>query len=252
MKKKILVTMLCMVTALSVLTGCGDSGTTKKTGGTEAVVSEPNTEVSTETEEETEEKKVSELNYVEDIDVGNIRLMILPTSRSDKETASHTSDGRYTEDIYGEDVALAIHRWGYSVEEYRPIVNYVDVDGEQWYEIIFDISGIIANTDEPDNFEEVVSFREAGLEKVVLKVSPDYTKFYFDDTLFEFPQERWDILHENSINDCIDYNKMVESGEWEGEVVVIPEWDENNVLVNYPECRWCRNDIEEEIYWGED
>lgn len=236
MKKRILSTMLCMVTALSILTGCGDNSTPKKSDSTEATeVKETNVSNSV-TETTEEEEEVVELSYMEDIDTSNIRMMVNPSDRwENPEMTSKTADGKHIEEVFAYELPLAIERWSWY--EFPPTVKYTDVDGEQWYEITYSIQGII-DAEDSENYQEdfIDVFAEHNLDAIVIKMSPNYTKFYFNDVYFEFPQSTWDFMHEGTIEDYKKmYRQAIEEGTMEPipeEEFNLPEWDENNVEIN--------------------
>lgn len=192
MKKKIFATVLCMVTAVSMLTGCG--GTSKDTTKDNEPVMESeavqitdeatdNTTVSdtdTESESESEAEDTSDTQEVSDA----------PEDFS----AYWGAFGRdkSTKDADGNNLLEATNALTWSIYNFytfeggvplnwHEVVEYVDVDGEQWGQVTYTF-----DDDALDYNGYTVNYVE---NPFVIAVSPDKTKVLYKDVVYTVPEQ---------------------------------------------------------------
>lgn len=196
MKKKIFATVLCMVTAVSMLTGCG--GTSKDTSkGNEAVVESEavqitdeatdNTTVSdTDTESESEDENTSDTTEVSDTP---------EVSDAPEDFSAYWSvfgHGDSIKDADGNNLLEATNRLIGSIFEFytfeggvplnwHEVVEYVDVDGEQWGQVTYTF-----DDDALDYNGYTVNYVE---NPFVIAVSPDKTKVLYKDVVYTVPEQ---------------------------------------------------------------
>lgn len=190
MKKKIFATVLCMVTAVSMLTGCGDTSTDTTKDNEPVMESEAvqitdeatdNTTVSdTDTESESEAEDTSDTQEVSDA----------PEDFSAYWGAF--GYGNSTKDADGNNLADATNGLTWSIFNFytfeggvplnwHEVVEYVDVDGEQWGQVTYTF-----DADALDYNGYTVNYVE---NPFVIAVSPDKTKILYKDVVYTVPEQ---------------------------------------------------------------
>lgn len=190
MKKKIFATVLCMVTAVSMLTGCGGT--------------------STDTSKDNEPVMESEAVQITDEATDNTTVSDTDTeSESDAEDTSDTQEvsdapedfsaywgafgyGKGTKDADGNNLVDATNRLTWSIYNFygsdggapfnwHEVVEYVDVDGEQWGQVTYTFD------DDAQDYEGyTVNYVE---NPFVIAVSPDRTKVLYKDVVYTVPEQ---------------------------------------------------------------
>ena len=210
MKKKILVTMVGMTLAFAMLTGCGSKGEDTTTTTADTEVSTPTTdENESEAEEVTEstDNSASEEFYTRN-NLSNFANMI-SIATYNEEKGYKSADGKCIWNVFNYGILskavedLFYNDYEYISDGYNPSVEYVEVDGGQWYELTFDIDAFINKVGGKDYFEEnftKYNYREEdkdgdGLNdydtmkyddngKFIVLVSTDFTKLKYKDVTF--------------------------------------------------------------------
>ena len=210
MKKKILVTMVGMTLAFAMLTGCGSEGKDTTTTTADTEVSTPATdENESEAEEVTEstDNSASEEFYTRN-NLSNFANMI-SIATYNEEKGYKSADGKCIWNVFNYGILskavedLFYNDYEYISDGYNPSVEYVEVDGGQWYELTFDIDAFINKVGGKDYFEEnftKYNYREEdkdgdGLNdydtmkyddngKFIVLVSTDFTKLKYKDVTF--------------------------------------------------------------------
>ena len=196
MKKKIFATVLCMVTAVSMLTGCGDT--------------------STDTTKDNEPVMESEAVQITDEATDNTTVAEVPTeSESEAEDTSDTTEvsdtpevsdapedfsaywavfghGESIKDADGNNLVEATNGLTWSIFNFytfeggvpfnwNEVVEYVDVDGEQWGQATYTF-----DDDALDYNGYTVNYVE---NPFVIAVSPDKTKILYKDVVYTVPEQ---------------------------------------------------------------
>ena len=182
MKKKLLVTVMGITLAFSMLTGCGSEGKdTTTTMESEAVQT---------TDEATDNTTVADV----------------PTESEAEDTTSEVSDvsinfddynealfGGYATDSDGNELRFATNKLAYHLDmfystkggvpaNWNEVVEYVDVDGEQWVQATYTFDDDAYDT----NGYTVVDYAE---NPFVIAVSPDKTKVLYKDVVYTRPEQ---------------------------------------------------------------
>ncbi len=215
MKKKILVTIVGMTLAFVMLTACGSEGKDTTTA---------DTEVSTQTTDENESEAKDTSDSAEEVtestdnsaseefytrnNLSNFADMI-SIATYNEEKGYKSADGKCIWNVFNYGILskavedLFYNNYEYISDGYNPSVEYVEVDGEQWYELTFDIDAFINKVGGKDYFEEnftKYNYREEdkdgdGLNdydtmkydengKFIVLVSTDFTKLKYKDVTF--------------------------------------------------------------------
>lgn len=194
MKKKLLVTIVGMTLAFAMLTGCGSDGKdTTTTTNSEAVQTTDeatdNTTVSdtdTESESESEDENTSDTTEVSDTP---------EVSDAPEDFSAYWGAfgyGKGTKDADGNNLVDATNRLTWSIYNFygsdggapfnwHEVVEYVDVDGEQWGQATYTF-----DADARDYEGYTVNYVE---NPFVIAVSPDKTKVLYKDVVYTVPEE---------------------------------------------------------------
>lgn len=194
MKKKLLVTVMGMTLAFAMLTGCGSDGKdTTTTTNSEAVQitdeATDNTTVSdtdTESESESEDENTSDIPEVSDTP---------EVSDAPEDFSAYWSvfgHGDSIKDADGNNLLEATNRLIGSIFEFytfeggvplnwHEVVEYVDVDGEQWGQVTYTF-----DDDALDYNGYTVNYVE---NPFVIAVSPDKTKILYKDVVYTVPEQ---------------------------------------------------------------
>lgn len=196
MKKKLLVTVMGMTLAFAMLTGCGSKAEDTTTVTSASADTEASTSTADENEAETEDTSDSadeietpEEDAWKEFEVSCFTYLICYRSGADYlDTNPKSSDGKYLWDlIYYNRVVDDIVVPGLNnmiADEFKPVCEYTDVDGEQWFQLTLDTDNFVSET----GADYYVDEDGTPIGKMVFKVSPDYTKFIYKDVLFELPE----------------------------------------------------------------
>ena len=186
MKKKIFATVLCMVTAVSMLTGCG--GTSSDTPKDNEPVME--SEAVQTTDEATDNTTVSDTEAESEsedttTEVSNEPIDFLKYSSGLGRNNLTDADGNVL-NIATNNFASSIDNF-YSMENGVPanwneVVEYVDVDGEQWVQATYTFD------DDAHDFNgyTIVNYVESPF---VIAVSPDTTKVLYKGVVYTKPEQ---------------------------------------------------------------
>ena len=192
MRKRVLEAILGMTMALTMLTACGDKDvdTSTKIDSASVANKEVNDEPS-ETEESTEEsneaKKSEEI--MKEFSFMNFGLLIRYRDMTNFSDNPISSDGKYLWDlIYYNSAAESVYLPAVLADsispKFKPVFEYVDVEGEQWFQLTLDTDNYVSETG-------ATCFVDADgtpVGKMVFKVSPDYKKFIYKDVMFVLPE----------------------------------------------------------------
>lgn len=202
--------MVGMTLAFAMLTGCGSKGEDTTTTTADTEVSTPTTdENESEAEEVTEstDNSASEEFYTRN-NLSNFANMI-SIATYNEEKGYKSADGKCIWNVFNYGILskavedLFYNDYEYISDGYNPSVEYVEVDGGQWYELTFDIDAFINKVGGKDYFEEnftKYNYREEdkdgdGLNdydtmkyddngKFIVLVSTDFTKLKYKDVTF--------------------------------------------------------------------
>ena len=183
MKKKIFATVLCMVTAVSMLTGCGGTSSDTPKDNEPVMESEAvqttdeatdNTTVS-DTEAESESEDTSTEVSAEKINLYDYNLAFNP----DAKDADGNTLGDATKNLV---TSIALYNCNGEIPlSWNTVLEYVDIDGEQWVQATFTF-----NDDSYDYGGHLINYVESPF---VIAVSPDKNKVLYKDVVYTVPEQ---------------------------------------------------------------
>lgn len=190
MKKKIFATVLCMVTAVSMLTGCG--GTSSDTPKDNEPVME--SEAVQTTDEATDNTTVSDTEAESESEVEDTTPEVSDTASDDLKNFKYHCALDENKDVDGNELfnvaplfktVVCLHYDGdYNgvPANWNEALEYVDVDGEQWVQVTY-------------TFDDAVG-RSVGAYSIpehenpfVFAVSPDMTKVLYKGVVYTKPEQ---------------------------------------------------------------
>lgn len=188
MKKKIFATVLCMVTAVSMLTGCGGTSSDTPKDSEPVMESEAvqttdeatdNTTVSdTDTESESEaEDTTPEVSAEEAIDTTKMVAILQHYDGYDIDVKDADGNTLYSVTKVPSEISDSIAMNGLNGIEWS--VEYVDVEGEQWFQVTWTL---------PEYMSNGVQFSEHE-DPFILTYSPDCNKVMYKEVVYTVPEQ---------------------------------------------------------------